>query len=143
MADLREDPFALIGSVSRTLKTLVERRLIEHGVYAGQHILLACLWEHDGLTPGQLARRLDLETPTVTRAVQRMAANDLVTRRGDDDDRRLVRVWLTPRGRALHRVIPRVLAQVRAEVFADLTQRDQAVLATLLGRVRMQDAATD
>jgi MarR family transcriptional regulator, organic hydroperoxide resistance regulator len=122
--------------VSRNLKAAVERRLLEHGVYAGQHTILGCLWEQDGLTPGQLARRLGLETPTVTRTVQRMSAAGLVMRCGDDTDRRLVRVYLTPKGRSLRRIIPRILNQVRSEVFSDLTIRDQAMLAQLLSRVR-------
>lgn len=138
MADSPDDAFTMISSVSRTLKTAVERRLIEHGVYAGQHTILGCLWDQDGLTPGQLARRLGLETPTVTRTVQRMSAAGLVTRAGDDTDRRLVRVWLTPKGQQLRRVIPRILNQVRSEVFSDLTVRDQATLAQLLSRVRTQ-----
>jgi DNA-binding MarR family transcriptional regulator len=137
MADSPDDAFTLISAVSRTLKTAVERRLVEHGVYAGQHTILGCLWEQDGLTPGQLARRLGLETPTITRTVQRMAAAGLVTRCGDDTDRRLVRVWLTPKGHSLRRVIPRILNQVRSEVFAELTVRDQATLAQLLSRVRV------
>lgn len=137
MAEPPDDAFTLIGAVSRTVKNAVERRLIEHGVYAGQHTILGCLWEQDGLTPGQLARRLGLETPTITRTVQRMAAAGLVVRAGDDTDRRLVRVWLTPKGHALRRVIPRILNQVRAEVFSDLTVRDQATLAQLLSRVRL------
>ena len=138
MGDAPEDAFALINSVSRGVRTAVERRLLErHGVYAGQHSILACLWEHDGLTPGQLARRLALETPTVTRTLQRMETNELVRRGGDEFDRRLVRVWLTPHGRALKRVVPRTVAQVRAEVFADLSVRDQTVLAQLLSRLRV------
>jgi DNA-binding MarR family transcriptional regulator len=136
MHDSPEDAFTLIGAVSRNLKTAVERRLLEHGVYAGQQTILGCLWEQDGLTPGQLARRLGLETPTVTRTVQRMSAAGLVTRCGDDTDRRLVRVYLTPKGRSLRRIIPRILNQVRSEVFSDLTIRDQATLAQLLARVR-------
>ena len=29
-----------------------------HGVRVGQHIVLSVLWEQDGLTPGEVARRL-------------------------------------------------------------------------------------
>ncbi|PZS05291.1 MAG: MarR family transcriptional regulator [Pseudonocardiales bacterium] len=130
------DAFYLVGSVARSVRTGVERRLSEHGVYAGQHVILGCLWDQDGITPTQLARRLRLETATVTRAISRMATGGLVERRGDATDRRLVRVWLTARGRALHRVVPRAVAEVRAEMFAELSPHDQAVLASLLGRVR-------
>jgi MarR family transcriptional regulator, organic hydroperoxide resistance regulator len=143
MVDGHDDPFSLIGAVARSLKTTVERRLLEHGVYAGQHVILMCLWDQDGLTPGQLARRIGLETATITRTVQRMEGSDLVDRRGDDTDRRMVRVWLTPRGKALRAVIPRMLAQIRAEVFADLSVRDQALLSQLLSRVRVRQPPAD
>jgi DNA-binding MarR family transcriptional regulator len=137
MAESREDAFALISAVSRSLRTLVDRRLNRYGVHAGQHVILACLWEQDGLTPGQLARRIGLETPTVTRAVQRMSAAGLVDRRGDLTDGRLVRIWLTTRGKQLRRVIPRVLRDLRGEAFADLSVREQALLSQLLSKVRV------
>lgn len=137
MAESREDAFALISAVSRSLRTMVDRRLNRYGVHAGQHVILACLWEQDGLTPGQLARRIGLETPTVTRAVQRMSAAGLVERRGDLTDGRLVRVWLTTRGKQLRRVVPRVLRDLRAEAFADLSVREQALLSQLLSKVQL------
>jgi DNA-binding MarR family transcriptional regulator len=39
-----------------------------HGVRAGQQFILRTLWDEDGLTPGEIARRLGLPTPTVTKA---------------------------------------------------------------------------
>lgn len=46
----------------------------EHGIYEGQQWVLRTLWSDDGLTPGEVARRLNLATPTVTRASTRMEA---------------------------------------------------------------------
>lgn len=137
MPDGRDDAFHLIGAVSRAIRSSLDRRLLPHGLHAGQDAILGCLWERDGATPGQLARRLGLTTPTVTRAVQRMSIAGLVERRADDDDRRMVGIWLTPRGRALRRVVPPIVARARADAFADLSARDQALLAGLLGRVRV------
>ncbi len=140
MADLRDDALTLIGVAARAVRTASDRRLVKHGVYAGQHLILACLWEEDGLTPSQLASRLGLETPTVTRAVQRMELAELVQRRGDETDGRLVRIWLQPRGRALRRVIARVMVQVRQEIFGDMSAREQAILAQLLRRLQLPAA---
>lgn len=136
MADIRDDALTLIVAAARAVRTATDRRLSKYGLYAGQHLILACLWEEDGLTPSQLAARLALETPTVTRAVQRMEHTDLIERRGDLGDGRLVRIWLLPRGRSIRRVISRVTEQVRAEAFAELTVREQAILAQLLRRIQ-------
>jgi hypothetical protein len=37
-----------------------------HGVHEGQQFVLSCLWEEDGLTPGEVAKQLRIATSTVT-----------------------------------------------------------------------------
>src|SRR5579863_7529517 len=103
-----EDAFRLAKHALAQASTSVFAR---HGVYEGQQFVLRRLWREDGLTPGQLARQLGLSTPTVTRAATRMEAAGLLRREPHPGDRRLVRLWLTPRGRELERVIgPEMLA---------------------------------
>src|SRR3982074_3896359 len=62
---------------------------------------LICVVESDGATSGQIARRLGVGLSTVTGIVDRLAEQDLVTRREDPDDRRLPRVLPTPRAHVL------------------------------------------
>ena len=68
-----------------------------HGVHEGQQFILRQLWVEDGQTPGGIARRLGLATPTVTRAATRMEATGLLRREPHPGDRRLVRLLLTER----------------------------------------------
>ncbi|WP_017595668.1 MarR family winged helix-turn-helix transcriptional regulator [Nocardiopsis potens] len=72
-----------------------------HGVREGQQFVLMCLWREDGLSPGEIARRLSLATPTVTRTVTRMETSGLVERHPHPTDARLVSVRLTERGQGL------------------------------------------
>src|SRR5258707_2045120 len=65
-----------------------------HGVHEGQQYVLRCLWQEDGLSPGEVARRLGLATPTVTRATTRMEAAGLLRREPHPQDRRMVRLVL-------------------------------------------------
>src|SRR5882724_12232096 len=92
-----------------------------HGVHEGQQFILRQLWAEDGQTPGEIARRLGLATPTVTRAATRMEAAGLLRREPHPDDRRMVRLRLTDRGRALEKVIDEELHQLTERALASFT----------------------
>lgn len=126
----------LLTSVSRMVKTHLESRLLDLGVHAGQQFILQNLWQEDGLTPGELAERTGVETPTVTRAAQRMEAVGLVKRLPDSQDARLVRVYLTERGWDLQNHLPLVLQSATEEVLAGLTPQERAEVIRLLEKVQ-------
>ena len=56
----------------RAIATASDEAFGRHGVRAGQQYILVALWEEDGQTPGELAKRFGLATPTVTRTATRM-----------------------------------------------------------------------
>lgn len=107
-----------------------------HGVHEGQQYVLQCLWGEDGLTPGEVARRLGLATPTVTRATARMETAGLLRREPHDRDRRLVRLFLTERGRELEDVVGREMEQLSKRALASLDSSERAALVRSLNRVR-------
>jgi DNA-binding MarR family transcriptional regulator len=106
-----------------------------HGVYEGQQFVLRRLWREDGQTPGQIARALGLATPTVTRAAHRMEATGLLRREPDPRDGRLVRLWLTARGRELEQVIGPEMSALTEQTLAGFSARERADLITALQRM--------
>jgi DNA-binding MarR family transcriptional regulator len=107
-----------------------------HGVYEGQQYVLQCLWGEDGLTPGEVARRLGLATATVTRATARMQAAGLLRREPHESDGRLVRLFLSERGRALERAIAEEMDQLSERALSSLDQPERAALVHSLNRIR-------
>jgi DNA-binding MarR family transcriptional regulator len=85
-------------------------------------------------------RALEAETivpqSTLSRLIDRMAADGLVAKAGDRGDGRSVRIALTPAGRAAYlRMLPVALAE-RDRVLAGLSPGEVETLMDLLGRMR-------
>src|SRR5262249_10598172 len=107
-----------------------------HGVHEGQQYVLRALWREDGLSPGEVARRLGLATPTITRAATRMEAAALLRREPHPGDRRVVRLRLTDRGRALEKVIDTEMSQLTDRALASLTAAERDALVRALELIR-------
>lgn len=117
---------AAFWGAKRAVAEASEAAYRRHGVHAGQQFILVRLWEEDGLTPGQLARRLGLSTPTVTKMTSRMEATGLVVRRPHPTDRRLVRIYLTERGRELPEEISNEMRDLTERALAGLMPEERA-----------------
>ena len=98
---------ALFTRSSKLARAAADEAMSRHGVRVGQNLLLEVLWETDGLTPGELASRLNVATPTVVKSANRMATAGLLVRKPEPADARLVRLYLTDRARSVRRAIER------------------------------------
>jgi len=104
--------FALY-SASRALTRAYAPLLDPLGLTYPQYLALLVLWERDGLPVKDLGERLALDSGTLTPLLKRLERSGHVERRRGGDDERVVRIFLTPSGRALRaraRKIPSELA---------------------------------
>lgn len=134
MADL----LALFTQAAKLLREAADETMSRHGVRVGQHIVLAVLWEHDGLTPGEIARRLQAATPTIVNTATRMEEAGLVVRKPDPADARLVRLYLTPRSRSLREPVRDARAALERHAAATLTAAELGHLRSALTKIIAQ-----
>lgn len=136
---MSEDPTAAFQPAFWAVKLVLSRAsataFARHGVHEGQQYVLRCLWEEDGLPPGELAKRLGLATPTVTRAAARMEAAGLIHREPDPRDRRLIRLCLTDRGRTLEKIIGQEIGELSERALATLDPAERATLVRYLDTI--------
>ncbi|EGP08541.1 MarR family winged helix-turn-helix transcriptional regulator [Afipia clevelandensis] len=71
------------------------------GLTYPQYLVMAVLWEKDGRTVGEIGEKLLLESSTLTPLLKRLETAGMVRRTRDQDDERVVRIQLTPKGAAL------------------------------------------
>ena len=75
--------------------------LNELGITYPQYLVMMVLWEQDAQPVNDIARRLLLETNTVTPLLQRMEKLGIVTRQRGKEDKRQQIVSLTEKGKAM------------------------------------------
>jgi DNA-binding MarR family transcriptional regulator len=131
----------LHSKTTKVLRALAEAAMQRHGLHLGQDHLLALLWERDGQTPGEIAAALRVTAPTVVKMATRMSVVGLLTRRREDRDNRLVRIWLTEPGRELQKPIEAERELIESQITAGLTPIERELLLTALGKVQRSASA--
>ncbi|MQA86770.1 MAG: MarR family transcriptional regulator [Streptosporangiales bacterium] len=133
---LSDDFQPAFWTAKRAMVEAAEAAYRRHGVREGQQFILMCLWEEDGLTPGEIARRLGLATPTVTKATKRMEPAGLVVRKPHPSDARLVLIYLTDRGRNLEKVLDEEMRRLSGRALRTLSEEEQAQFIRFLHELR-------
>jgi DNA-binding MarR family transcriptional regulator len=81
------------------LRAHCEERGKPYVVTPPQWGVLSQLHESDGLTVGTISHKRGVDAPTITGIVRRLEQSGLVERRHSQEDRRVVKVYLTAEGR--------------------------------------------
>ncbi|MBQ9475883.1 MAG: MarR family transcriptional regulator [Bacteroidales bacterium] len=106
-------------TASRLLTQLYHPLLSEHKLTYPQYLVLLVLWQKDRQPVNDIARRLFLETNTVTPLLKRMEKEGIVRRTKGKKDARQMIVSLTGKGVALQEVLTNVPYTVGAEVLCE------------------------
>jgi MarR family transcriptional regulator for hemolysin len=99
-------------------------------------LILNALTHEKLATQLDLARSLGIEGPTLTRHLDNLEEAGLVERRRSEEDRRAVRVALTPAGEAAYASLLGEVAGFNRRLLDGITDDEQAQLRDLLGRLR-------
>lgn len=93
----------LLGNASFAINKDFDRYVQAYGVTPLEWRVLATLVDEDGMTVGDLARKVVALQPTLTKAIRKMEDSGLVERRSDSEDLRRTLAFITRQGRTLCR----------------------------------------
>ena len=124
----------LFGMAKAGAESLYRRRLREHGLTPTQWMILTSLWRSEGLSVGELVRCHGTKAPALSRALSRMERIGLVERQRELADRRVVRIYLTPKARDLS-YLQLLRAEVNEQLLAGLNTEERETFVQLLHRV--------
>jgi MarR family transcriptional regulator, transcriptional regulator for hemolysin len=119
----------------RAVAEVLDQRLGARGASLWNWVLLREASLADGASQRELAQRMGIEPPTLVRHLDKLADDGFVERRQDPDDRRVLRVVVTPRGRSRLAALHEEVQWVDRELRALLTEREIDVLGKALMRI--------
>lgn len=131
----------LMRKVMTSIRTQADAQLALHDMTYAQWLPLFKISLNPQTTVASLARDLETDPASMTRALDRLEAKGLVARQRSTTDRRVVQLALTPDGQAAAAKVPPVLADVLNGHLSDFSHDEWQLLLRLLRRMVMNGEA--
>lgn len=137
-SDTRADELpaaVLIARVARRVRSRLRAALGPTELRQRQLVALSYLRDHGPARQQALAESLCMDASSLVCLLNDLEDRDLIARRRDREDRRRGILELTDHGRQALTEIDAVLAEIDAEILADLDETERAELRSLLARL--------
>ena len=117
---------------ARSMKRALEIKLSEYNITSSQYSVLEILGKYNGISLSELGKLLYFDNPTITGIINRMARAKLLRRNRDRNDRRVIKVYLTPKGWDLQSKLPIIAENVNEEAVESFNDSEKQVFLDLL-----------
>lgn len=135
----REELDGLLSGTFNSILRIEERSLdnrLTHGLTITEVHTIVAMGLHERSPMNVVAARLGVTLATLTTAVAKLVRKGFVERSRSEDDRRVVLVSLTKKGRQVLRAHNLFHHQMIDEALADLSEEEERVLAEALAKVK-------
>jgi DNA-binding MarR family transcriptional regulator len=122
----------LLERAGRVVGERLEREIGRDGVTSEHWRVLRVLADEQGHTMGEIAERLEMNPPTLTKLADRMVGKSLVQRAADPEDSRRVLVYATDAGLGMLEELQGKIDRHHAALQALLGERNARQLERLL-----------
>jgi len=110
-----------------------------HDVTSVQFAALTTLAEQPGLDQAGLAKRIAYDRATIGGVIKRLEQKGWVIRQPDAEDRRAIKVALTPDGAAVLAELTPVVLDLQADILSGLSPSDRQALLQLMKQALTPD----
>jgi DNA-binding MarR family transcriptional regulator len=132
----QQEPIGLlVAAIRRRIKQAVSALVDDKSLSPQQFWMLLAIAEAEGLSLGELARRCRMDQPTASRVVYTLSYRRLVRAQVDPQDRRCMRLTLTPNGKAAAARLAPIAEKVRGAVEKGLTPDERAAVVSGLHKI--------
>ncbi len=86
-----------LSVLNRNVQKFFDKSLAEFDIGSGQVLFLFFIYENEGITMQEASRMVDVDKGTTTKSIQKLIEEGYVQSRTDEKDRRIKRLYTTPK----------------------------------------------
>ena len=109
-----------------------KKRLHSYGLTPIQHLILEALWREDGLSASDIGKKLVLDGATLSGVLDRLAAGGWILKETDAEDKRVLRIFLSPKSRELRPKLAQARDRTNEDLLEPFTLEEKVLLKRLL-----------
>ncbi|MWV29056.1 MarR family winged helix-turn-helix transcriptional regulator [Aurantiacibacter rhizosphaerae] len=133
--DFSKWPFYWLARADRTYLTLIEKALARVGLDVPSWRVLMILHGQQTASVSEISEHAIVKLSTMTKIIQRMQVEGLVTSGPSEEDRRVTIVTITEEGERRGRDAWRECQRISDRVFSDFTDVETQILVSLLQKL--------
>lgn len=138
MTDIHDSLGHLLSKGSRLLNNRITQNFHAAGlnITREQYTLLNYLWDKDGLNQRDIADICSKDKTSITRQLEVMEKNGLLTRNTDSVDRRIKRIYLTKYAREVKISADKIVHDTFDEVLEGVSENDIKICKDVLEKIQ-------
>ena len=122
-----------IYALSKEVINLYRPFLNEIDLTYPQYLVMLVLWENDGLTVGTIGEKLALDTGTLTPLLKRLEAKDIIQRKRNESDERIVLISLSEKGKSMQELACNIPIKMKQNF--DLTDEEIESFKNIINKI--------
>lgn len=125
----------LISHLNISLQKAFDERLKRYDLEIKLWPVLFALWQEEGITQTELSKRCDVANYTMTRLLDQLQVQGLITRHQEADNRRAFQIFLTDSAKALEQDLTREAEWINERFLACLSEAESTQFIYLLNKI--------
>ncbi|WP_067726627.1 MarR family winged helix-turn-helix transcriptional regulator [Oceanobacillus damuensis] len=127
--------FVVLMKASKTLEKITKKDISSHGMRTSDFTILEALYHKGRQTIREISEAVLINTGSITYVIDKLESKGLLERSDCPDDRRVVYIQLTNKGKELMDEIFPKHQKVIEEIFEDVSTEDKQVLIDVLKKI--------
>lgn len=120
--------FVVIMKASKTLEEIVKKDIAKHGMKISDFAILEALYHKGRQTIKQISEAVLINTGSITYVIDKLEKNNYLERIHCKDDRRVVYIEITEKGKEVMNEIFPKHQQVIEEIFSDIPDEHKQII---------------